>query len=384
MRKLLIIFIVPLLFSCNSEPQTGALLTGSVENLETGFFLMGGPGGSRDSIFTDDEGKFSFELPELKEPYLYYFMSEEEIFRFYFAPGMNLDVSFDQNNFNESMLFAGKGSDINNYIADKIRVFGDRMDDEVYKKEPEEFRLFADAQLEDQLAMLNEIQKNDNNDPYWLMEEGDIIFTYANNHSSYSYMHKYYAELEEFELPESFNDYKQKLDVNQGKYIKSRAFTSYVASYIREMSNKKSKEYKEDNPDAELPKIMNLELASEILTDTLVLNNFLFNNVNGSMQWQDLEDIQEQIEYFKSNCKDADLITKFNEEYEAWKKLAKGQPGMDFVGIDLEGNKVSFSHRCLAVKKGLFYGVISQLKKLEYEVEETNSCFDSDFYNLDV
>jgi Fe-S-cluster containining protein len=52
--------------------------------------------------------------------------------------------------------------------------------------------------------------------------------------------------------------------------------------------------------------------------------------------------------------------------------------------IFIRDNKIDLSHRCLAVKQGLFYGLISQLKKLGYEVEETDSSFDSDFYNLKV
>jgi Fe-S-cluster containining protein len=52
--------------------------------------------------------------------------------------------------------------------------------------------------------------------------------------------------------------------------------------------------------------------------------------------------------------------------------------------IFINGKKISISHRCLAVKQGLFYGFIKQWKRLGYKVEETNSYCDSDFYNLEV
>ena len=143
---------------------------------------------------------------------------------------MDLDIILDQNSFIESITFKGKGSDINNYIADKTRVFGDRMDYDVYKKNSEDFQTWAENDLEEKQKFLKEIEKKDINDPYWIQEEGEILYTWANNNSSYPSMHRYYAELEEFEVTENFYNYKKKLNVNDAKYIGSAAFNSYIST----------------------------------------------------------------------------------------------------------------------------------------------------------
>ena len=109
------------------------------------------------------------------------------------------------------------------------------------------------------------------------------------------------------------------------------------------------------------------------------------------------------LETILKNSKDINAIKKINsEKYSLFLgDETKPCPGLlDFkctihkkrnrplackqYPIFVNENKVSLSHRCLAVKKGLFYPFINQWKKLGCNVEETNSCFDSDFYNLDV
>ncbi|MFC2120642.1 redoxin family protein [Bacteroidota bacterium] len=343
MRKLLILLFIPFLFACNNGPQSGAILTGTIENLETDFFQLGGPGGARDSIMVDEEGKFTFKLQDLTEPYAYYFISGEEFFRFYVAPGMNLDIILDQKSFIESIAFKGKGSDINNYIANKTRVFGDRMDYEVYKKNTEDFQTWAENDLVERQALLKETEKKNINNPYWIQEEGEILYTWANNNSSYPSMHKYYAELEEFEVPEDFYNYKKELDVNDAKYIGSAAFQSYISTYIREEVAIISKDLRNENPDYKPAKILTLETASKLLTEKKVLENFLFASVKGYMSYYDLDLIKDEIDFFYANCENQEYINKFNIEYEEWKKLSKGMPGMNFKGEDLEGKMVHFS-----------------------------------------
>ena len=144
-------------------------------------------------------------------------------------------------------------------------------------------------------------------------------------------------------MPESFYDYKKKLNINEVKYIGSAAFTSYVASYIREEVSKIAKEKKDKDPEYVTPKILTLETASKLITEKEILENFLFSRVKGYMSYNDLDLIKNEIDYFYANCEDQEYIDKFKIEHEEWKKLSKGQPGLDFNGEDLEGNMINFS-----------------------------------------
>ncbi|MCD6347974.1 MAG: TlpA family protein disulfide reductase, partial [Bacteroidales bacterium] len=67
------------------------------------------------------------------------------------------------------------------------------------------------------------------------------------------------------------------------------------------------------------------------------------STVTGRMQYHDLSEIQDEIDFFYSNCMDETIIAKFNEQYEVWEKLSEGQPAIEFIGKDLEGNAVKLS-----------------------------------------
>lgn len=50
--------------------------------------------------------------------------------------------------------------------------------------------------------------------------------------------------------------------------------------------------------------------------------------------------------------------------------------------IFVKGNTVQFSHRCLAVKEGLFYKWQKKFLALGFKVVESDSIYDSEFYNM--
>jgi len=389
MKKLLLLLIVPLFFACSSEVKTGAYLSGNAENLESGFFEFGGSGGDKDSILIDENGSFEIDLSDLTEPYAYYILSGNSFFRMYVAPGMKLDIQFDQDKFLESLIFEGKGADINNYLANKSRVFGDQMDYEVFKLDPEKFREWADEDLAARQDFLNNADKKDDKNPYWIMEEGEVLYTWANNLGSYPGTHPYYAEVENFVVEDSYYNYKDKLNVNDGKYVESSAFNQYVSQYIREEVAKKTKEFSDADPEYRAPKILSLKTAQELISNKEIFNTYIFRSLTGYISYYDLDLIQEEIDFFLTNCDNDKYLTDFNKDYEEWKKLSKGNQGFDFVGEDLEGNKVKFSDF-----KGKYVYVdvwatwcgpckyeIPFLKELEHDYSDRNIVFLS--YSID-
>ncbi len=339
MRKLfLIIFLVPLLFACEQEEE-GTRLTGTADNLESGFFILGGPGGSRDSVFIDENNSFSYEINELTEPTFYYFLVDNDFLRFSIGPDMEVDVYFDKVNFKESINFAGDGSDINNYLADKNRDPNIATPDrEVFMLEAEAFKQWSDANLKAQLDLFTSQNKTDEENQFWKTEEADILFGHAELMSNYPMYHKYYAETEDVVLPEGFDSYKEGLDINNADYIKSTAFYSYVSGVVRELTTGKL----EDNPEADLT-LANLEVAKSAISNQKVLDNFMVTFMKDKMQWSPMNELTASIDYLKANCQDTAMLNDFNMEYESWLKLSEGQPAIDFMGKDLEGNEVKLS-----------------------------------------
>ncbi|MEA1876684.1 MAG: TlpA disulfide reductase family protein [Bacteroidota bacterium] len=337
MKKLFVaLLLLPFFVACNQE-ETGTKITGIFDNLEAGLFIMGDPGGSRDTVLLNEDNSFEYTYSEIEKPGNYYIISEKDYALMYIAPGMQLDIYIDKENFIESLFFAGAGSDINNYIVDKTRI-SKQAGAEIYSKDADAFRTYADSLLAVQQSLLNEQLKDDIEDSFWLQEEGDLLYGWAQSLSNYPSYHKYYAKVESVELTESFSSYKEQLDINSSKYLTSTAFKNYVSLEVREASGAKAKGLEDVNTG-----LLRLQTAVEMITNQDVLNDFLASAVMGRLQWTALDELQDEIDFLISNCSDTTRIAEFYVEYEAWKKLAKGQPAFNFEGHDLEGNLVKFS-----------------------------------------
>lgn len=345
MKNLLLsLVLVPFLFACNPAEKKGAELTGKAQNLASGFFILGGPGGAKDSIKTDPNGNFSFPVPDLSMPSDYYLLiGKQDYMPFHLAPGMKLEISFDASAFKSTLKFAGEGSDINNYLVAKAGK-GGNMDYEVYKLEPNQYRTKQDSILTAEKALLASTKKDDGKNPFWKTEEAEVLYGWANNLAMYEPYHGYFSQNESYKAPKDFFSYEKDLDINQPAYVKSRAFKQYVSTVVGKAAGEKIEAMKKaDSTQAINPKKINLETAQELIKDQIVLDHFLFDDISGQIQWEEVSAVQESIDFFLSRCKDTALVNKLNATVAEWKLLGQGQPAFDFVGKDMQGNPVKLS-----------------------------------------
>jgi thiol-disulfide isomerase/thioredoxin len=345
MKKLFILVaLIPLLFACNPVAKKGATLTGKVTNLTSGFFMLGGPGGAKDSIRLDAGGKFTFTVDGLSKPSNYYILvGKQDYMPFNLAPGMNLDISFDANAFKSSLRFSGKGSDINNYLVTKSTSGGD-MDYDAYKLDPNKFRAKQDSILATGKALLAGTKKDNPTDPFWKIEEAQILFGWANNLAMYEPYHGYFTQNQAYKAPEDFFAFEKGIDINQPAYVKSSAFKQYVSSMVGKAAGKKIDELKKaDSTRTVNSSKINMETAVELIRDPVVLDNYLFDDISGQVQWKEIAEVQESIDFFLSRCKDTSLVNQLNATVADWKKLGQGQPAFDFTGKDMQGNPVKLS-----------------------------------------
>ncbi len=346
MRKLLLSFIlVPFLFSCNPTVKKGAGLTGTVKNLTSGFFMLGGPGGAKDSIRPDATGKFTHSIKDLTEMANYYILSgAQDYMPFKVAPGMSLDISFDAAAFKTSLKFSGKGADINNYLVAKSISAGQMNYDE-FKLEPDAYRVKQDSVLNAQKKLLADAIRDDANDPFWKIEEAEILFGWANNLSMYGSYHGYVTGIKNYKAPEEFYTFQKDLNLNNPEYVKSGAFKEYLSMMVQKAASDKVEAMKKADSTVTVNNLkVRMETAVELLKNDAVLDNYIYEDLNSVVQWQDIDkNVQDNIDFFVGRCKDTSLVNKLNRTVAEWKRLSTGQPAFDFTGKDQQGNTVKLS-----------------------------------------
>lgn len=385
-KKWIFLLLIPFVFGCNPEHE-GVILTGLIENLDNELFVMGGPDGSRDTVLLDETGAFTYENTDLEEANNYYLLLGKEVVYIRLAPGMEMDFYADMSNLKETMGFTGEGADINNYYSAKNK----RAYDYKWSSlDEDEYRFKVDSVLADQQENLNAVDRNDPDDPFWIIEEAELLYSWANNLGSYPGSHSYYAKLPDYEAPENWFDYKDQLGLDQPENIGSRAYDSYVSTHVRQKVGEKTKLILEADSTAQVNRhLMTLETAVNELKDEKVLNHFLTTSITGAMQWTELSELEDAMEFFKDQVQDEESLAIFNEEFDAWSKLSKGAPMLEFVGKDLEGNTVSstdFRGKYLYVDVwatwcGPCIGEIPYLKTLEADYHDRNIVFLS--YSID-
>ena len=344
MKNLILILSIPVLLSaCTGETPKGAVITGKAENLSEGMFILGGPGGARDTITVDEKGAFTINIDEVKGIATYYVLDKNDFQTFKVRYGMDLKLYFDKSDFKGTIRFEGKGADINNYMIAKGKVVGD-PNYEWFKLEPADFRVKQDSLLAVYKGLLNTAVKDNDQDEYWVMEEGDVLFTWASNLGMYPAYHVYFTGNQDFKVPDGFHDYRKELNINDARYVKSQAFQNYVSERVdQEVTDRMAKLTETDStvkPDRQL---IRLEVCQNLITSQPVLENFLFNSAVGGMQWEDLDKVKPTIELFRAKVQDPELKAKFEEEFNGWQKLSTGQPAFDFSGKDMQGNPVKLS-----------------------------------------
>ncbi len=384
MRKtILLLAMGAMVFSCTEQAKQGAVITGTAQNLTNGLFILGKPGGGRDTVKLDDKGSFTIKLDELSKPGNYYILSEKDYAPFYVAPGMKLKVAFDKADFKNSIKFDGTGSDINNYLVAKSKVAGSDTF-EWFKLEAGDFREKQDSMLAVNQGLFNEAKKADPADPFWAKEEGEILYGWAGNLEQFETYHRYLAEKPDYKAPEGFDSYKKDLEINNVRYIESNSFFAFVSSVIRKEANSRIEAAMKADSSAKINSDrVNGEVAVELLTEPAVLNRYLYNTADEGMQWKEIAEVQPIIDLFREKCKDPEMVKKFDETYNAWKLLDKGQPAFEFSGKDMQGNTVKLSDfrgkyvyvDVWATWCGPCIGEIPYLDSLETDFEGKNIVF---------
>lgn len=387
MRKFFVLpVIIVFLFSCNSgKDQSGTMLTGTADGASEPMFVLGGPGGSRDTVKLNDDNTFEYPFDSLDEPGNFYILAGDDAFAFYVRPGDQLDVYFDVNDLTASINFGGEFANINNYLADKNRELGeDRSNREIFMQQPENFMKWADSTRQVKETFLEEYPKDDPADRFWKTEEAELLYGWVHNYRMYPMYNKYYNEGVEPELPDGFEEIGKDMDVNKPEYLGSSSFFSYVTQRVNSYVQEQTEGQEDVNRS-----LAKLQLAGDIIKDPKVLTHYLRETVEGRMQWAELKDIEDEINFFLDNCQDTVILADFNEQLDAWKRLDEGQPAFDFSGKDLEGNTVKlsdFSGKYVYVDVwatwcGPCKYEIPFLKELEAEYHDRNIVFLS--YSID-
>ncbi len=253
----------------------------------------------------------------------------------YLKPGMNLKISVDGNEFDETIHYEGTGADVNNFLA--ANMLADEKDKAKYDLQklvflPEkDFVKTVDSLYKRKLEKLKKSGIKDKNfielqSKKYLVDRNSLLLQYPN--------YKTYIEKKPYKVSSDYPQALEGLDIKDSRLIKVPGYLNLVKSYLlKDMDQTMLKD------DFMYGMISN---AEKKLSDNPSLKEYVIAQIaeEGIGYTKHLKDF---YNVFTRNVKDPEKRKTIENKYNQLLKLQPGNPSPDFTAYDINGKEYHLS-----------------------------------------
>jgi len=192
-----------------------------------------------DSAKLDDENRFAIKLDSVKEG-LYHFDHNPELQYVYLEKGDSLMIRLNTEDFDESLIFSGKGEEINNFLLD-LFLTTEAEPSFIYSFSqlgPDDFNSKLDSLKGIKVNSLNELVKEVALSPKALeMAKASIDYNYYIYKEKYPFWNRRKTGNTTIpELPAHFYDYRKNLDYNNENLAYHRYYYNSMKTHFNNLS----------------------------------------------------------------------------------------------------------------------------------------------------
>lgn len=318
-------FLLLVLIGCgNGKENSNTFFGGKIINPKTKFVVLYSKDKVIDTLLLNDRNKFLGTYDKLEEG-LYHFEHGNENQYIYIEPQDSLMLRLNTWDFDESIVFAGKGAERNNILIDifledenerKIFYKLNRLEPKVYKKKIDSIIKFKIKTLDDY-----KMRHPNETDNYFKVLKTALTYPIYSRVERYPINHVYALRKKDFpKLETSFYDYRNNLDFSNNDLMYYTPYARYITNYLYNVTY------------AMGHKPMKDEFSSDFTVDLLTtINNKLNSNdsKNAFLKRTVLDHF-----YRKSSC-------NVNEEaFDTFFKLSSNEEDKALVKNILNDNKV--------------------------------------------
>ncbi|WP_437395226.1 TlpA family protein disulfide reductase [Flagellimonas lutimaris] len=240
-RFLLGLTLLSSLVSCSDSSNKGSsvFFGGEIVNPTSDYVVLYHNDSYVDSVKLDNKNRFSFQLDAIPDG-LYHFDHTPELQYVYLSQGDSLLVRLNTVEFDESLVYSGKGSEINNFL---MEVFLENEKEEViiddfYELPPEDFSKKIDSLHALKVENLKELAMDIVFTPRALaMAEASIDYNTYINKEKYPFYHKKQTGEETIhKLGDDFYGYRKNIDLDNKDLTYFRPYFDFMKWHFGNMS----------------------------------------------------------------------------------------------------------------------------------------------------
>ncbi len=232
------IFIL-LLISCG-DTDTSTYLGGGIVHHKDDYVILSKADKFIDSIKIDGKGHFHYRF-NLEEEGLFTFRHADEFQMIYLKPQDSLRLRLNTFEFDESLVFSGKGSAENNFLIENF-LLNQKNSDLIlsyYKISPKDFQFKTDSIKKSREARLNHIKNKFELSPNFIeIAQKSIDYEYFDMRERYAFLMNKYNQKKSNDIPEDFYDYRANIDFSDDVAKNLIVYRRFLDDYIKNQSIK--------------------------------------------------------------------------------------------------------------------------------------------------
>tara|TARA_B110000003_G_scaffold53347_1_gene53083 strand:- start:28986 stop:30377 length:1392 start_codon:yes stop_codon:yes gene_type:complete len=281
----ILLFVLTTFISCNSKEQSNSLyFGGKIINPKSSHVILFKNEIVIDTFYLDGNNNFLGEIPSLKEG-LYYFKHGNEHQYVYLEPKDSLLIRLNTWDFDETLVFSGKGAERNNVLID---CFLESEKDKktfypYYSLSPSKFKKKVDNTEKIKLARYNEFISSHSNESEKFKSILKIALTYPlySRIESYPMAHSAIVN-NDVDLTTDFYNHRDFINLDKDSMMFFYAYREYLFSNLYNKVNSLGHDISSNEFTIDLLKIIALEIKNEdsrnsILKQT-VISHFYRNS----------------------------------------------------------------------------------------------------------
>jgi len=366
MSKHILYLFILVLAGCSQEKKKSpnVFFAGEIVNPRSSSVVLHRGNEVIDTVVLDKNNRFVFQFDSITEG-LYHFEHAPELQYVYLKKGDSIQIRLNTIDFDESLVFSGSGSEINNFLLD-LFLANEEEEQLVYStyflEEPEEFEARIKTLRDEKIAHLEQLKSETGlSQAEQEIAEVSINYTYYNYKEKYPFEHRKKTGKKTFhKLPESFYAYRNTIVFNSSNLNYLTPYYDFMKSHLNNLSYVGC---------AKMCGVENEKITNHLhfnqhklhLIDSLIkekeLKDNLFRNValNYLLMARDSE-ANNEIFFNDFHLKSGNNrhIQEITELYEGIRNIQPQKEIPNVQVIDMEGNKVSLQE-IAKDKKVVFY-----------------------------
>ncbi|MFK5957690.1 MAG: hypothetical protein QM495_02355 [Lutibacter sp.] len=359
MKYFISIIVAIVAFSCKTANEDTEITSfgGEIINPKTDFVLFLKEGSVIDTLFLDSNNRFINNYKSLVEG-LYTFKHGTEFQYVYIQPKDSILVRLNTWDFDESLVFSGKGSDKNEFLIN-LFLQNEKEEKNMYQYfnlNEYEFQHKIDSLSNERIEIFNKfsserIQKT--TDGFKKLTTSAINFPLYRLKEMYPFFYKKAHKLNKFpKISKEFYNFRKDISLNEDNLIAFYPYQNYVVYYLYNLSYQlKEKDSTKNNLTVNILNATVDHIKSEKFKNTLLkrilVNDFLKSESTCSIN-------EDALNLFINNCTNQEYITQVEKLVNDSKTIKNKEPLHNF-NILSYNNKIATINDVIKHKNSVIY-----------------------------